>query len=144
MRTTREMEQSSTPRHGRPPSVEYRDNAYISSYTTQHNKTPHPSQICIAHCQVVKRKGGRYRRTHASIPAAFSMLSNLTQFWSAKSTLSCITSLTLSTLRVTDASLSISFKLSYFWQIFCSREPQVLSRDLSFAFLALSPALAMN
>lgn len=81
---------------------------------------------------------------HLISPAARSIVSNLTQFWSARSTFSCITSFTVSTFFVTDASLSTSSRLSYFWQIFCSKLPHVLSRALSFAMVAFSPALAEN
>ena len=46
-------------------------------------------------------------------PAAFSMLSSVTQLASATCTFSCSTSLTLSTLFITAASLSTSSRLSY-------------------------------
>lgn len=91
------------------------------------------------------RIGSVYDSTRNSIsPAARSIVSNFTQFWSARSTFSCITSFTVSTFFVTDASLSTSSRLSYFWQIFWSRLPHVLSRALSFAMVAFSPALAEN
>lgn len=51
------------------------------------------------------------RQPHA--PAAFSMLSSVMALASATCTFSCSTSFTLSTLFITDASLSTSSRLSY-------------------------------
>lgn len=84
-------------------------------------------------------------KQHANLkPAARSIVSNFTQFCRAKSTFSCMTSLTVSTFLVTEANLSTSDKLSYFWHIFCNKLPHVLSRELSFAVTAFSPAFAEN
>jgi hypothetical protein len=58
-----------------------------------------------------KAAGATHARPHA--PAAFSMLSSVTQLASATCTFSCSTSLTLSTLFITAASLSTSSRLSY-------------------------------
>lgn len=78
------------------------------------------------------------------IPAAFSILSNFTQFCNAMSTLSCITSLMLSTLADTEANLSTSFKLSYFLQIFGNKVAVCVFNEPSLAVRALSPTLAIN
>lgn len=75
-------------------------------------------------------------------PAARSIVSSLTTFFRASSTFSCMTSLTVSTFFVTDANLSTSERLSYFWQVFWSMLPQTLSKDLSLAVATLSPAFA--